>query len=337
MSCHIHVVIPDLFMPQALAGEAYAGLRLPALEKLLARAQPSALVPDKLEDWLCSDFGIKGQAIAPVLLRADGVDPGAGYWLRADPVCLHLRRDQMILQAGLDLGMEEAGQLCSSLNAHFDGTGMHFLAPHPQRWYVRLDSAPDMQTTPLAAVTGRDVHPHLPGGKDALHWHGVLNEVQMLLYGHQVNQAREAAAKWPANSIWLWGGGFAPGRLPGKYGRMIGDGDLAPAFASVAGIVYQSLDPVTLREIVPDEQVLIVVEGLNRAIQMEDFQGWRERLQALELNLAAPLLQALQAGKASGVTLDVMQPGAATRFTVTRPDIWKLWRFPASLGKYALA
>ena len=75
MSAHIQLVIPDLFMPQDLAAEAYAGLRLPALEKLLARAQPEALDADTIEDWMCADFEIKDSAIAPITLRADGAEP----------------------------------------------------------------------------------------------------------------------------------------------------------------------------------------------------------------------------------------------------------------------
>ena len=39
----VHVVIPELFLPQQLAAYASADLGLPALEKLLARAQVTPL------------------------------------------------------------------------------------------------------------------------------------------------------------------------------------------------------------------------------------------------------------------------------------------------------
>jgi len=336
MSAHIQLVIPDLFMPQDLAGEAYAGLRLPALEKLLARARSEALAADTIEDWLCADFGIRDRAIAPITLRADGAEPGAHFWMRADPVSLLLQRDQLILQSGLDIGRDEAGQLCASLNAHFDGSGMRFFAPHPQRWYLQLESAPDMHACALSGVIGRNVHQHLPEGKDALHWHGVLNEVQMLLYEHPVNQAREATAKSPVNSIWLWGGGRSAGQVTGRYRRIIGDNDLTAAFAGVADIVFQSPDLFALQKIDAGEQVLITIEGLHRRIQNADFQGWRDSLLELEQSIATPLLQAMQTGKVASVTLDILQAGAARRFVVKRSDLWKVWCRPASLARYAL-
>ncbi len=336
MSSRVHLVISDLFMPQELAKEAYAGLRLPALEKLLARAQPEPLAVDGIEEWMCADFGIKDMAIAPITLRADGAEPGAHFWLRADPVSLLMRRDQLMLQSGLDLGMHEAGQLCASLNAHFEASGMRFLALHPQRWYLQLDAVPEMQTCSPSMVIGRDVHQYLPQGKDALHWHGVLNEIQMLLYEHRVNQAREANAKLPVNSIWFWGGGRSAGQLTGKYRRIIGDSDLSAAFAATAEIAFLAPDLDALRELEPDGQVLITIENLHRRIQNGDFQGWRDSLLELEQNIATPLLQAMQTGKIARITLDILQAGVARRFIVNSNDLWKLWRIPASLAKYAL-
>lgn len=336
MSSPVHVVIPNLFLPQDLAAEGYAGLRLPALEKLLARSQPEPLRQDTLEAWMCSVFGTEDMAIAPVTLRADGLEPGSNYWLRADPVYLHLGRDQLVLQAGLELAMDEAEQLCSSLNRHFAGTGMLFLAPQPQRWYLQLDSDPELTTQPLSRVAGKDVHKYLPGGKDALHWHGVLNEIQMLLFEHQVNLAREDAGQLPVNSIWLWGGGQSSGQLAGRYRRVMGDSDLAAAFAYAASIPYGPFHQDAVREIEEGEQVLIAVESLHRATQSGDIHAWRDLLLNLELNIAAPLLQALQTGKVGRVTLDILQEGAAQRFVINRKDLWKLWRLPASLDNYAL-
>ncbi len=336
MNSHIHVVVPGLLLPRDLAAEAYAGLHLPALEKLLARAQTEPMEHDTFEASMCSNFAIKGMAIAPVTLRADGLEPGSSFWLRADPVCLQLRRDQLILQSGPDIGMDEAGQLCASLNVHFADTGMQFFAPHPQRWYLRLDSAPSLQTRSLSTVAGADVHQYLPAGTDALHWHGVLNEIQMLFFEHKVNQAREAEAKLPVNSIWLWGGGQDAGKLATRYRRVLGDGDLAAAFAEVAGIPYRPFQQDELAEIEPDEQVLIAIESLHRAMQTGDFQVWRGVLQDLEQNIAVPLLQAMQTGRISRITLDILQQGAARRFVINRQDLWKVWRIPAGLANYAL-
>ena len=332
---NIHLLIPDLFLPRQIAGEVCAGLALPALETLLARAQPVPLPAESLEAWLCATFGVADQAIAPITLRADGVEPGASYWLRADPVHLLLQRDQLLLQADVPLSAGEAAQLCASLNAHFDGHGLHFIAPHPQRWYLRTDAAPEMSTCPLAQVAGRNVHAHLPQGADALRWHGIFNEIQMCLFDHAVNQAREARGALPINSLWLWGGGRAVGELARPYASVCGDSDLASAFAQVAGIPGKVLpDDASVAGL--DGDALFVHEGLSRALRHGDLHAWRDELQRLEQGCVQPLLEALRGGRIARLTLDAVQAGASRRFVLTRGAAWKLWLRRRPLARYAI-
>lgn len=331
----IHLVISDLLLPQELAAEACAGLALPSLEKLLARAQTEPLRVESLETWLCEAFGVDGQAIAAVTLRADGMMPGGAYWLRADPVHLSIQRDQLILQPDVRLNAGEAAQLCASLNAHFGGEGVRFFAPHPQRWYLQLDAAPDMVTSSLAQVSGRNIHAHLPHGPDALHWHGVLNEAQMLLFEHMVNQAREARGELPVNSVWLWGGGHATGLLARPYAKVYGDSDLAGSFARAAGIPCELLPDDTACCVEANGgDVLIVWEGLSRAMQRGDLHAWRDSLQRFEHSCAAPLNGALRAGRITHLTIEVLKAGASCRFMLTRGAAWKLWRRPKPLTSY---
>ncbi len=332
---NIHLVIPDLLLPQELAAEACAGLALPSLERLLARAQSAPLPAESLEAWLCKAFGVEGQAIAAVTLRADEMVPGEAYWLRADPVHLSIQRDQLILQPDVHLDAGEAAQLCASLNAHFNEEGLHFFAPHPQRWYLQLEVAPEMATYPLAQVSGRNVHAYLPQGPGALHWHGVLNEIQMLLFEHAANQAREARGELPVNSVWLWGGGRAAGQLARPYAKVCGDSGLAGAFALAAGIPCELLpDDTACCVDANGGEVLVVWEGLRRAMQRGDLQAWRDSLQQFERCCAIPLIGALRAGRITQLTIEVLQAGASYRFMLTRGAAWKLWRLPKPLARY---
>src|SRR5512143_3084485 len=123
---HLHLLIPDLFPPQEIAAEVCAGLRLPALERVLGRSTVSASPVGTLEDWLSAAFAANG--VAPVRAVSDGLQVGEGYWLCADPVSLQLQRAQMLLLPDVSPGEEEAAVLCANLNAHFDGMGMQFFA-----------------------------------------------------------------------------------------------------------------------------------------------------------------------------------------------------------------
>lgn len=333
---NVHVVITDLFLSREIAAGICAGLELPALETLLARAQPERLPACALEEWLCNAFGVADQAIAPATLLAEGMAPEASYWLRADPVHLRLQRGQMTLQTDVLLNREEAAQLCASLNAHFSAAGLRFLAPHPQRWYLRLNRAPALVTRPVSQVAGRNVHAHLPGGADALHWIGVLNEIQMLFFEHAVNQAREAGGKLPVNSVWLWGGGHARGELAQPFGRVYGDSDLAAAFALASGTPCDAVpDAGRAWPEQGEDAMLLAWEGSRRALQQGDLQAWRASVQRFEQVCAAPLLAALRAGRIARITLDVPGEDATRRFVLTRGMAWKVWRRPQNLAHYA--
>jgi hypothetical protein len=342
MDTHVHLVIQDLFLPKDIASKVCAGLHLPALEKILSRANSEPLQEASLEDWLCETFGVAGQAVAPVTLQADGVKPDAYYWLRADPVNLRILHDQLILQPAMPVGEDEAAQLCGALNDHFAGDGLHFVAPHPQRWYLRLDGDPHIATTSLAQVAGKNIHQFLPQGKESLRWHGILNEIQMLLFAHPVNEAREQRGEWGINGLWLWGGGHAGATLQCPFNRVCADSQLAAAFAAVAGTSYASLpgDDETGCIVHCIEgghgEVLVVWDGLRSALQYGDLGGWRESLQHIEQRCAYPLLQALHGGLIEKITLDVLQGKSSRRFTLKRSDAWKFWRLARRLDSHAL-
>ena len=330
-----HLLIPDLLLPPDIVADASAGLDMPSLERMLARAQQQPLVSPTMESWLCDIFGVEGQAIAPVTLRRDGIQPEADYWLRADPVHIQMRRDQFILQPEVHLNVNEAAQMCAELNRHFAGEGLHFIAPHPQRWYVRLNTSPDLFTYPLAQVASRNLRSFMPQGEDALRWHKLFNEIQMLFHEHPVNEARAARGEQPINSVWIWGGGKAVEKLKQPFAKIAGDSWLVEAFAQAAEIPWVPLSTQDadsyFTDVIDADNVLIVWEGLRRALQMGDLQAWRNSLQHLEKICLRPLWQAVRNGRIAQLTLDTMHADVAVRHVLKRGGAWRLWRRPTSL------
>jgi len=303
------------------------GLRQPALGKILARSQPEILSAAFLEDWLCEAFSVADSAIAPVSLRADGIEPGAAYWLRADPVYLHIGHDQMTVQPLAAVSPEDASRLCESLNLHFAAEGLQFMAPNPQRWYLRLEREPAITTHSLSEVAGRDIRDYRPEGADALHWDSLLNEIQMMLFQHPVNQVREERGELMVNSLWLWGGGYAPEKLHQPCSRMFTDSTLAGAFAAVANVRHADLPDHAVQYISDREgKILVIWEGMQLALQHGDLGGWCDSLQRLEQYCMSPLFQALRSGLLEKITLDVVQKDTSRRFVLTRRAAWKFWR-----------
>lgn len=338
---NVHLVICDLFLPKDFAAEVCAGLHLPALEKMLARgastgsglAQGSAA----LEEWLCKLFGVSCQPdapIAPLSAAFDGL--GEGCWLRADPVHLSLQRDQLVLLPDVKVGADDAGQLCAALNEHFTGQGMEFFAPHPQRWYVRVDRLPDIATVPLSQATGRNVRGLLPAGKEAAHWHQMFNEIQMLLFAHPMNEARETRGELPVNSLWLWGGGCGVKALAQKnYDSASSDEVLVEMFAAAADIPFAGW-PARWHAEEQGGAQLLVWTGLRSALQRGDLEAWRAALQEFEAGYAQPLWQALRAGKITRLQLDILAGDSVRSLRLTRADAWALWRRARPLAQYAM-
>lgn len=332
----VHLVIPDLFLPKDFAAEVCADLRLPALERLLGKGRSEILEPVALEDRLCEMFGLPYRddaPIAPISAAFDGL--AAGCWLRSDPVHLRLQRDQMLLLANSEISAEEAGQMCASLNEHFAGQGMEFFAPHPQRWYVRLDSLPDIRTRPISQVIGANVRGALPTGADAAHWHRVFNEIQMLLFAHPFNESRDERGVLTINSVWLWGTGQSENvPLQKNYRNASSDEVLVEMLAAAAGIPFSAWAG-NWRDAEDDGRQLLVWTGLRSALQSGDLAAWRSALQDFESGYAQPLWQALRDGKIAQVQLEILSGDGIRRVMLTRGDAWSFWRRARRLAEYS--
>ena len=128
------------------------------------------------------------------------------FWLFAAPVHMQLGRESYFLTnpAPLLVPGADAASIVESLNQHFSGFGYHFYLQN-DIWFLGLDADPKVTTTPIEKVVNKDVAPYLPQGEGALAWAKFQNEIQMLLFAHPVNEAREARGELPINSLWFYG------------------------------------------------------------------------------------------------------------------------------------
>jgi hypothetical protein len=321
---HVELVIPSLFHAQASA---------PALQLLLARGRRSAASPASLEAWYGAAFGLDGPLPAGALSAlAFGVDPAGGFWLRADPVHLRADRDRVLLipSAGFELGIEEAKQLCEALNRHFsDQFTLHAFAP--DCWGLLATSDMPMQTRHPIEIAGRDMDAELPDKR----WHALLNEIQMALYQHAVNTAREARGAPVVNGIWLWGAGPLPSKATGPWQSVSAEDPVALGLAKLAGMRHRppgASAGAWLERAPEDGRHLLVLDSLRGASALGDADALAARLQALEENWFAPLLAALRAGRIGMLSIHVPDVGAS--FETVRGDLHRFWRRPKPLSMY---
>jgi hypothetical protein len=276
---HCELVVPGLF-----GGEAAA--RLPSIELALARGRCTASGSQPLERWLAQAFGMEALPAGAATLLAAGDDPGVHHWVRADPVHLRLMRDRLILvpAEALHLRAEEAAALCEHLNRHFSGR----LALRPVdagRWVARLESESAFANEPPLSLAGRDVELAASGGTAA---HQLLNESQMALHDHPVNEAR---AETPVNSLWFWGAGPMPLKVQTRFQSVSAAEPVALGLARAARIPGRRL-PASASEWkeTAEGRHLVVLDALRAPLALAEPGEYAEALAGLERDWFSPLL-----------------------------------------------
>jgi hypothetical protein len=159
-------------------------------------------------------------------------------------------------------------------------------------------------------LAGMDIDPHLPGAP----WTALLNEMQMALHEHPVNETREL----PVNSVWLWGAGTLPPAVSGPWRSVSATEPLALGLARAAGIASRATAGAAhawLADLPAEGRHLAVLEGAAAALEEDWF---------------APLLAALKDGRVGMVTLHVPDAGACVE--TTRADLRRFWRRARALG-----
>jgi hypothetical protein len=112
-----------------------------------------------------------------------------------------------------DLDNSSAQLLISSLNEFLHDDGIKIEPVSNALWMMSLPVNKVIDTVPLGFAANQSIYSLLPKGNDAIYWHKLMNEIQMLLFGHQVNHIREEENRLPVNGIWFWGEGSLPNAI----------------------------------------------------------------------------------------------------------------------------
>lgn len=287
-------------------------LRLPNLEALLASGAISRSV-ESTEQWLAAQLGIRGTReppIAALRLAADtaqGIEnPGldgtnaGSYWLCADPIATTMGMDSVRIDGAVtDLSPTQSEALTGALSEFFARDGLRFVAASPAHWYVRCGTPQSLATTPLWRVVGGSMLAHLPTGPDGPAWRARLNEAQMLLHAHPINQAREDKQLPPVASVWWWGGGSWPAFAPPAFETVVGGPRWVSAACTANGVNFQSdrAVPPSLFQTTTRRTLLTVEDEWEQAAtSIEVLVRW-------DIEWFGALRAALEAGRVEEATL----------------------------------
>ncbi|MEY4712076.1 MAG: hypothetical protein RIS88_1526 [Pseudomonadota bacterium] len=248
MSGDQHLIIPYADAAGLEAARAAVAGELRVLQGLLARLQPGEALTGDAQDL--SPPHERAQARALGLPAADGAIAWAAWertqsgqapddaaWAWISPCHWHVAQDHILMHPVDDLQLteEDAQALLAAVSPYFreDGIALDFLTP--TRWIARGDVFRGLACASLDRVCGRRVDDWLPRSAAARPLRRLQQEMQMLLYTHPVNEAREQAGLRPVNSFWVSGAG-ALAAAPAMHAPVRVDDRLrAPALAGHAG------------------------------------------------------------------------------------------------------
>lgn len=183
---------------------------------------------------------------APIEAASMGLD------IRPDDVVF--RMNLVTLNAGADgstvmgdftaghISSEEAAAIVGDLKRRLTNGEFEFHNGVSYRHIMVWHGGPtDTTLTPPHDISDRPVADYLPKGPGAERLRDLMAQAAAILAHHQVNDARRAAGKPPASSVWFWGQGKRPA-VPtlrerfGASGAVISAVDLVNGLGRLAGL-----------------------------------------------------------------------------------------------------
>lgn len=278
-----------------------------ALSRLLSIGK-NHMVNQAMSELICQQFAVQADPDYPLAALSANVDNQAStaYYLQADPVHLILQRDAFALSdpAALAITQAELQALSEVLNQHFVADGFIFELSK-QKLLLRLAAAAKMSTTLPEKVIARNVFPYLPQGVDAPYWNKVMNEMQMLLHEHPINQHREIIDLPVINGIWLSGGGGLPQLAMSTFNKVYSDISYVLKLAQLTNVVCASL-PDDMKFGFNQDNVLIATESSTK------LDAWSDMLYKL-----------VQQGVS--LQLNLVHQDTVLISEIKPRDVYKLW------------
>jgi hypothetical protein len=183
---------------------------------------------------------------------------GTGSLTLEDPAQLHVTE-------------AESRQLFNNMQPYFyeDGLTLHDVGS--SQWLVSGEPLRDVRTASLDRVIGKDLSDWQPAQGESAKLRRLQNEMQMMLYTHTVNDARNRARAATINSIWLHG-----------------TGELAMVGAQVSTNIQPSI---------------IIPRSLADAALCGDWPAWVKAWEQLDATVCADVLKRVLLGEPVTLTL----------------------------------
>jgi hypothetical protein len=264
----MHLLIPYAASHAEGCQAMLATLQLPNLQKILDHLSPQTL--DQGDELSWSPPHERALAKARGLEAPDGQIPWAALEAQKHPELAPLKgawafvtlcnwqastHEVTMRQIPMrDLSAAESDTLLAAMRPFFAQDGITLHADQPGRWLAHGAVFEGLPSASPDRVLGRNLAPWMPTAAQASSLIRLMSEMQMLLYTHALNDAREARGALPVNAIWLSGTGAlnsAPAgtgwaSAPGTVITALRDAALEEDWATWAS-AWQALDALEIK------------------------------------------------------------------------------------------
>jgi hypothetical protein len=300
----LHLLIANA-VPLWATGQALSAP--PALDALLARMRPAGFIE--------ADDACPATPFEIALARAHGLpgEPGRVPWAAFEsgaagtpcawlaPCHWQLGMDQARLldPAELALAEGESRALLAAVQPLLAEDGVTLTCARPDAWLAQGELLRGLRTWSMQRALHRRLTREMlalaPAPAQDVRLRRLQAEVQMLLHGHPVNEARERQGRWPVNALWIAGAGALDAPCPPNPGVRVAQ------FDDAAGIE-------TLRRAIDGGgDARLTLCGPRHALTFAPARGWRDRITNF---FSPPRLQDLQRAIASECALAPSPAGA---------------------------
>jgi hypothetical protein len=259
------------------------------------------------------DFPYPDDGLAAMRMWGQTGDRPTVWIAAADPVYLEPRLDHLCLHAlhGESMPAADLHVVFDYLQEKLAGQDRYGFARIGSHGYVRANRPLSTARSPAYVIDRQLPNDYMPSGDETGSYHTLRSEVEMALHDHEVNLQRESDGQLPVNSLWLWGGGFAPDQETRAQPPLFANDPLLKGYwFSKTGVVADW----------PESIAACLEASVAGFVAMpdagEDDMDWIEPC-------LSDLREALHSGRISRVKL-ILADGHTV--VVEKSDRWKFWR-----------
>ena len=329
MPRHIDLVLPGLFnLPVNEIDPDWLANQLPALNQLLTYASSTPNHRYEFEAILADCMGLQDRQTLPFAQAYvdDGAHDKHHYLLcRA----IHLKADMhnalvIPLQDNAANRDDTALILEDLVNFFREDCDLDYI--DDDLWLMRLKQCQPADFYPhYLSVIGRKANQFIEQSRQALPWYQLVNEMQMFMHQHQINQNRLSSGLLPINSLWFWGAGKLQAPSNGNIQWYCDDRQLA-RYAKSAGIQCLTLNQLANRASHVDSVIIDLT--LLEALKSTSSEQLQPKLTALEQTVLQPVMAQVNNKKAT------VRLRAGRRFDLTLGAFskYRFWRSQRNLS-----